>query len=172
MRRIGLLVIAAACVLPPVFGCKADPRVRPVKMGPVDTGPSSIEAVRRQLKGTWELTALELFSPTGEKIPAQATGRLQYDEYGNIAMQGTIAPGGPQIDGSVLNLTGRVAIDPVTGTLRITKVEAASADDKRVDPQLDTANVRYYELTGDVLKTTVKNASGATTATATWKRIE
>ena len=172
MRRIGLFVIAAACVLPPVFGCKADPRVRPVKMGPVDTGATSIEAVRRQLKGTWELTALELFSPTGEKIPAQATGRLQYDEYGNIAMQGTVKPGGPQIDGSVLNLTGRVAIDPTTSTLRITKVEAATADDKRVDPQLAAANVRYYEITGDVLKTTVKDAKGTTTATATWKRIE
>ncbi len=170
MKRIHVFVIVAAFALP-VLGCKADPRVRPVKMGPVDTGASSIEAVRRQLKGTWELTSLDLFSPSGEKTSANASGRLQYDEYGNLSMQGTIT-GAANVDPSVLNLTGRVAIDPQAKTLHITKVDAASADAKRVDPRLDAANVRYYDINGDVLTMTAKNASGATTATATWKKIQ
>jgi len=41
-----------------------------------------------------------------------------------------------------------------------------------VDPQLDASHVRYYELVADVLKRTIKNTGGATTATATWKKTE
>ena len=170
MQRIPVFLIVAALALP-VFGCKADPRVRPVKMGPVDTGPTSIEAVRRQLKGTWELTSLDLFSASGEKTTPQARGRLQYDEYGNLSMQGSIT-GTATVDPSMLNLSGRVAIDPNARTLQIMRVDAPTQEAKRVDPRLDMKNVRYYEFQGDVLKTTIKDANGATTATATWKKIE
>ena len=169
MRRSHVLLMAVL-VLPVPSSCKAAPRARPVELGPVDTGPASVEAVRRQLLGTWELIEFEVFSPTGERIEAQATGRLQYDEFGNLSMRGTLT-GGPQVDSSVLNLTGRAVIDPVTRMLRFAAIAAATADDKRIDPKLDPTHVRYYEFDGDLLKTTVKAADGATTATATWKRI-
>ena len=47
------------------------------------------------------------------------------------------------------------------------------------DAQIDAVRIELLQLArataaqvdGDLLKTTVKNASGATTATATWKRI-
>jgi hypothetical protein len=169
MKRIHLWLIAATLALPPVFGCTAAPRVRPVKMGDVDTGAESMEAVRRQLKGTWQLVSLETASPSGQMVPAQASGQLTFDDYGNLAMKGTIT-GSSNVDPSALNLTGRVAIDPVTKTFRVGGVSAASADDRRVDPKIDPANVRYYAFEGELLKTTIKNASGATTATATWKK--
>ena len=92
-------------------------------MGPVDTGATSVEFVRRQLKGTWELTALEVVTRTGEKIAPQASARLTYDEYGNLAMRGTIA-GAPEIDPSLLNLTGQVVIDPVAHTFKFTAIAA------------------------------------------------
>ena len=170
MRHINIIVVAAALALPVVIGCESAPRVRPVKGGPVETGPESIESVRRQLQGTWDLTSLELVSPTGEKTAAQATGRLTYDEFGNLAMQGTVT-GGANLDPSALNLTGRVTIDPGTHTLRFGSITAPNNDAKRVDPQLDAAHVRYYEFVDGLLKTTVKTADGRTTATATWKRI-
>lgn len=171
MRRLSLLAIAAALGLLPAFGCEAAPRARPVEMGPVDTGPNSVEAVRRQLEGTWDLLSLDLYTPKGERIPAQATGRLQYDEYGNLTMRGTLTGGG-QIEESVLNVSGRAVIDPATHTLRFGGIEAPSADEKRIDPKLDASNVRYYEFEGDVLKTTVKGPDGTTTATATWKKVK
>jgi len=129
-----------------------------------------MESVRRQLQGTWELTTLQLFSPAGQPIPATATGRLKYDEYGNLSMQGTV--NGPDVDSSVLNLSGRAAIDPVAHTLKFEAISAKTLDDKRIDPQLDAKRVRYYEFVGDLLKTTIKSPEGATTATATWKRVE
>jgi hypothetical protein len=163
------LAVATFALL--IAACESAPRVRPVKMGDVDTGGASVESVRRQLKGSWELASLEVYSPTGEKMTPQASGRLQYDEYGNLSMKGTIE-GTATIDPSVLNLTGQVAIDPTKHSFRFVKVAAASADDRRVDPQLDATHTRYYEFIDNLLKTTVKAVDGRTTATATWKRID
>jgi hypothetical protein len=162
--------MAAFVTLTSVFACTAAPRVRPVKMGDVDTGASSVEAVRRQLKGTWQLVSLDVFSPSGEKTAAQATGQLTCDDYGNLAMKGTIT--GANLDPSALNLTGRMTIDPDLHAIRIGGVSAANADDRRIDPKLDASNVRYYVFEGDLLKTTLKNPSGVTTATATWKKVQ
>src|SRR5215213_11838684 len=108
MQRIRIIVwsSAAALAVPLMCGCESAPRARAVKMGPVDTGAASVEAVRRQLKGTWELISLDVFPAGGGRIAAQATGRLLYDEYGNLSMQGTIA-GDSDLDPSVLNLTGQ-----------------------------------------------------------------
>ena len=171
MQRLLAPLALAVLVLPILSGCTAAPRVRPVEMGDVNTGATSVEAVRRQLMGSWELTSLVIHSPTGEKTPAQASGTLRYDEYGNMSMRGTVT-GTSTLDPSVLNLTGRVAIDPNLKTIRFTAVDAATADDRRVDPSLDAKNTRYYEFTNDLLLTTVKAADGRTTATAMWKRIQ
>jgi hypothetical protein len=170
MRRISIALVGALA-LPLVAGCPAAPRARPVKMGPVDAGAGSVEAERRRLQGSWDLVSLEVFPSGGAPVPVEASGRLVYDEHGNIAMHGTIT-GGAHVDPAALTFEGRVAIDPDAHTLRITAVNAASADDRRVDPKLDAAHVRYYAFDGDRLHTTVKDAAGVTTATATWKRAE
>lgn len=176
MRRMQMKAVAAALALATTLGCYQSPNSTPVKTramkgGDVDMGPNSLEATRRRLQGTWELTSLEVFSPSGQPLAAQAIGRLQYDEFGNLSMQGKIT-GGPDVDSSVLNVTGRVAIDPVAHTLRFQDVTSRTAEQPRVDPQLDAGLVRYYEFVGDMLKTTVKAADGRTTATATWKRVD
>ena len=169
MQRLPFVpIVTAALALPLVLGCQSAPRVRPVKMGPVDTGPTSVEAVRRQLQGTWDLTALEVTSPAGEKVQAHASGRLQYDQYGNLSMQGSISDG-PAIEGTVLNISGRVTIDPDQHTLRFQNIEPRGAAE--IDPKLDASLVRYYEFNGDLLRTSVKSATGAATAIATWKKI-
>jgi hypothetical protein len=152
-------------------GCQASPSKRPVELGPVDTGADSVEAARRQLQGTWLLVSLDLYPAGAEKVTAQASGRLNYDEHGNLTMIGSISAG-PHVDPSVLNFSGRATIDPRTHTLRLGGISAASADAKRVDPKLDAAHVRHYEFAGDLLTTTIKDAKGVTTASATWKRTE
>jgi outer membrane murein-binding lipoprotein Lpp len=170
MKRTFFPFAAAALALSLLSGCTAAPRVRPVKMGDVDTGADSVEAVRRQLKGTWELVSLELFSASGQKTAAKATGRLTYDDFGNLAIKGAIQEGA-SLDPAALNLTGRVTIDPVAHTFTVGGVSAATPDDRRIDPKLDTSHVRHYTFEGDLLKTSLKNPSGATTATITWKKI-
>lgn len=164
-----------AMALTLAVGCAQGPggapvKTKPMRAGDVDTGPGSLEAERRRLQGTWDLMSLQLFSPAGEPVATQATGRLQYDEFGNLSMRGTIT-GGPDVDKSILNVTGHIVIDPAAHTLKFVSITAPTNDEKRIDPQLAASLTRYYELTGDVLKTTVKAASGATTAVATWKRV-
>ena len=61
---------------------------------------------------------------------------------------------------------------PAARTLRFTRDQRRVADERRVDPQLDAARVRYYEFQGDTLITTLKDAKGATTAVAAWKKID
>src|SRR4029453_14585270 len=104
--------IGIAIALATFMACAETPTSTPVKTraakgGSVDAGPSSMEAERRRLQGAWELTSPQVFSPTGEPRAADATGRLEYDEYGNLTMRGTVR-GGPDIDNSALNITGRV----------------------------------------------------------------
>jgi hypothetical protein len=176
MQSIHFRTIVAVFGLASLVACAETPTGTPVKTraakgGDVNTGLGSLESERRRLQGAWELTSLQIFSPTGEPRAAQANGRLQYDEYGNLTMRGTIT-GGPEVDNSVLNIAGRVEIDPVAHTLRFRNITARSADERRVDPQIDASLVRYYEFDGDLLKTMVKAANGSTTATATWKRIQ
>ena len=171
MRRTALACLVAALALPLLSACESAPRARAVKMGPVDTGAESVEAVRRQLQGNWELIQLVLIAPGGVRTPVEASGRLQYDEFGNLAMRGNIT-GSQHIDPGVLNLTGQVAIDPAAHSLRFRAISAASADERRVDPQLDATRVRYYAFSGGLLTTTIKDGSGTPTAIATWKRVE
>jgi hypothetical protein len=171
MRRIPVIVLVAAIALPVISACESAPRASSVKMGPVDTGANSVEAVRRQLKGTWELVTLNLVGPDGTKTPVDARGQLLYDEFGNLSMKGNIT-GSSQVDPSVLNMTGQAAIDPVTKTVRFRAVAAATPDERLIDPKLDFAHTRYYEFTPDGLTTTVKDAKGAATAVATWKKVD
>jgi hypothetical protein len=170
MRSRLVLLLLAVVALPCVSACPAAPRARPVKMGPTDTGSGSVESERRRLKGTWQLGSLQMLSQTGEMLIVPAQGVLTYDDYGNLTIRGTIT-GSTDIDPSVLNLSGRAAIDPDRHTIRILDVTAATPDDKRVDPSIDPKHVRHYEFVNDnELKTTVVNADGKTTASATWKR--
>jgi hypothetical protein len=164
------IVLVIALAVPCLTACPAAPRARPVEMGPVDTGINSVEAIRRQLEGTWELVSLDVYSAQGEKQTAQARGRLTYDKYGNMSIKGTIQSG-PHIEKADLNLSGRVTIDPNNHIFRFGGITAATPDARRVDPKLDPNHVRYYEFEGELLKTTTKNESGVTTATITWKKI-
>ena len=168
--RHRLLVLLVALSLPFAAGCPSAPRGRPVKMGPTDTGAGSVEAERRRLKGSWQLERLQMLSQAGEMLVVQAQGVLTYDDYGNLTMKGTVT-GSTDIDPAALNISGRATIDPDKHTIRIMDVTSATPDDRRVDPSIDPNRLRHYEFVGvDELKTTVVDASGKTTASATWKR--
>jgi hypothetical protein len=161
-----LVAVAVVIGLVALAACQAAPRARPVKMGPTDT---SVESERRKLQGSWDLVSLDVVSPSGEKHAVPATGRMQYDDYGNLAVRGTIQ-GTDTVDPALLNLTARVTIDPDTHSFKVMSVQSGTADQRRVGPALDANLRRYYEFDGDLLKTTVKDAQGITTAVLTWKR--
>jgi hypothetical protein len=171
LSRLTPLTCTVLLALPILTACQAAPRARPVKMGAVDTGAGSLESVRRQLQGAWELVTLEVIVPGGGPTKIPATGHLKYDEFGNLTIDGRLAAAAGGVDPNVLNMSGRAVIDPDKHMLRFEDVQATTAAaDRPVDSRIDPAKVRYYEFVGDQLKTTTKDAGGATTAIATWKR--
>ena len=171
LSRLTQVTCTVLLALPILTACQAAPRATPVKMGPVDTGAGSVESVRRQLQGSWELVTLEVMAPGGAPTKVPATGHLKYDEYGNLTIDGRVTAAAGGVDPNVLNMSGRAVIDPDKHMLRFQDVEATTAAaDRPLDSRIDASKVRYYEFVGDELKTTTKDAAGATTAIATWKR--
>jgi len=170
-NRLTPLTCALLLALPIVTGCEAAPRARPVKGGPVETGAGSLESVRRQLQGSWQLVSLEVMTPGGGLATVPATGHLKYDEYGNLTIDGRLTTAAAGVDPNVLNMSGRAVIDPDKHLLRFQDVQAkTAAEDRPLDTRIDPTKVRYFEFVGDQLKTTTKDATGATTAVATWKK--
>jgi hypothetical protein len=151
-------------------GCaKGAPRGRPVEMGPVDTGAGSLEAVRRQLEGTWDLTRLEIYPATGSPRVQKAQAVLTYDAYGNMTIAGrleqpddTAAAAAP-----LLSYKGRAVIDTARQQLRLMDVEGPEA---KVPDEVKPEMLRKYEFEGGTLHLSTIDASGRVNAKASWKK--
>jgi uncharacterized protein RhaS with RHS repeats len=151
-----------AAVLTGALGCAGAPRERPVKAGPVATGPDTLEAVRRQIEGTWDLVSLQVLTPDGQTVTRPAGGRLTYDAYGNMSMEGSGE------NAQLIAFKGRAVIDPVRREIRLADLEGSGA----LPSQASADKVRHYEFDGPLLKTSVRDASGRVTAVVTWRRSQ
>ena len=154
-----------------VAGCAAGPRQRPIPTQPIDTLEGSLQSVRRQFAGTWDLVTYETLDTPGQSVLVPATGQILCDEFGNIQFVGeldrTSAEAGIV---ETLNGAGRLAIDvpmqrfmilDLEGNLNLGQDEFAAAPADRF---------RYYEFDGDELLITVKDESDRTTANVTYRR--
>jgi hypothetical protein len=159
-KQLAVLLLASAIV-----GCAAAPRGRPMKMGPTDTGPGSLEATRRQLEGRWELVSLETYPEPGKAVPIKASGTLTYDAYGNVKTEGTMDDPDSHAR-SVLSYSGAIVIDVEKKEWRLTGMQTG----RGATPALGTEQIRRYELTGDRLTTSTIDDNGRVTARAIWKK--
>ena len=159
-RTLALGLLCGALVA--VGGCSASPRQRPIKVGSVDAGPNSLEAARRQLEGTWDLVSLQVVGADGQAVPRPAGGRMTYDGFGNMSMEGTGA------DAALVAFSGRAVIDPVKREFRLADLAGSGSLPSQVSPE----KVRGYEFDGDLLKTSARDASGRVTAVVTWRRAQ
>lgn len=164
---------AAVCLfsLIALAGCSAAPRQRPVKMGPVDTGAGSVESVRRQLQGTWDLVTLDTFPEPGQAaVPIKATAVLSYDEFGNLRMKGR-RDGESRGDAAatLLDYNGQAVIDVTKQQLQLIAV-SGNLPAGQVPPEVSFKSIRKYAFDGDLLKVSTVDARGNITATSVWKR--
>jgi len=164
---VGATVLLALC-----SGCAPAPIYRPIKVGDVDTGANSVEAVRRQFQGTWTLDNYYVYEGT-RRHRLDATAEMVYDEFGNLKMRGelkhpTAAAGAPPV---LLNFTGRAVIDANTRQLRLMAVNSTGdAIPSAIADQVDPASVRVYEFQGANLWLTINGADGKPTAASLWKK--
>jgi hypothetical protein len=166
IRRALVLVLLTAALA----ACAPAPRGRPVKAGPTDTGPGSLEATRRQLEGNWELVSLETYRD-GKPVPVKAAGRLTYDAYGNVTTQGVINDPAAGAPSDVLSYSGVIVIDVHKKEWRLTDAQARPGGTAELPADVAADKIRKYEFAGDQLKTSMVDKSGRVTATATWRKI-
>ncbi len=159
-----------AVLLTTLVGCAEAPRarVRPVEMGPVDTGAGSLEAARRQLAGTWILASYTVHDAAGAAVSVPAAAKLTYDEYGNLTIQGTVEGGDERArqSGAFLNYKGRAVIDAAKQQLRLLDLEGTG----NVPSSVNVSAAREYRIDGNRLDITAKDASGRVLAVASWTR--
>jgi hypothetical protein len=167
------LVLALVVLVPLIAGCQPAPLKRAVKGGAVDRGPGSLEAVRRQLQGTWELVDSQAFDAAGTATSRKAAGRLTYDEYGNLTIAATVEDTGQTPSGvsGLLGYTGRAVIDPAKTCLVLTDVKGRQPSSQALPAEVSADKVRYYTVEGNTLTLTVKNAAGAVTERTTWRKV-
>ena len=160
----GAVALVLAC-----GGCKAGPTGRPIRTGPVDTGPGSLEATRRTLEGTWTLSSLEVIGAGGARRPVKATGKLTYDAFGNMSVRSVIEDAALK-NSLVLDYDGRIVIDTAKREFYADNLTSdRPADPKQVAP-IAADKIRRYELTPDAFVVTYVDVAGNPTAVARWRR--
>lgn len=170
--RAVVWVMGPVVLLSSVAACATSrPRQRPVEGGAVDAGPGSLEAIRRQLEGRWDLLSAEVVSAGGARQAVKAKAVLTYDAYGNLSLSGAYEdPAATAEQTAALNFTGRAVIDTQRQVLRLLDVKQSEGEFASLPPDLMASRERAYAFEGDVLTLTVKNPAGRVTAVNTWRR--
>jgi hypothetical protein len=165
-------MMAAVTMLSAVAGCATSrPRQRPVEGGDVNAGPGSLEAVRRQLEGSWDLVSAEVVSTSGARQAVKATAVLSYDAYGNLTLKGAYDdPAATADQTAALNFAGRAVIDTQRQVLRLLDLKQSEGEFAALPPDMAARRERAYAFDGDLLRLTVKDSAGRVTAVNTWRR--
>ena len=133
-------------------------------------GQAQMDAER--FVGDYTLISYVTFPEAGPAVDMQYVGRLSYDRAGN--MSGLGMPSGlPEREreaGSRLTegfaYWGKVTVDEEKKIV-IHHVEGSPL----MPGWVGGDNVRFYEFEGDLLRLSLKNSDGRTTATLTWRRL-
>ncbi len=165
MRRFAAVLVSSSMIAL-VAACTAAPRQRAVEMGPT-TG--TLQQVRQQFQGTWDLVAFEAAGDGGRLAPVQATGTLTYDEFGNFAISGRILDAGASVAAMRLTISGKAVIDTQNQRMWITP-EGDTRDVEVIPQGAAYDRFRYYAFSGNELTLTVRDAAGAVTARTVWRR--
>jgi hypothetical protein len=148
--------------------CAAKPREMPLRTGRVEEGASTLESVRRQLEGTWDLQSFETYPAPGKTVTQKARAVLTYDAYGNMTIDGRLEqPDAAASAAEFLSYKGRIVIDVGTQQLRVV---GAEGDNAKLPAEASTSLARKYAFEGDILTLSMVDSKGQTTAKTTWKK--
>ena len=122
--------------------------------------------------GDYTLISYVTFPEAGPAVDMQYVGRLSYDRAGNMSGLGMplSLPEREREAGSRLTggfaYWGKVTVDDEKKIV-IHHVEGSPL----MPGWVGGDNVRFYEFEGDLLRLSLKNSDGRTTATLTWRRL-
>ena len=161
--------------------CAPGPLNKPIKQGPVATGPGSLAQARQYLEGRWKLVSYQI-RPAGRppiELISGGSGTLSYDAFGNLDMQIRVTDakiaedlrlaGIPLTDG-IISTTGRTAIDMQAHTLTfILEGQSPLVSTAPAGP-LAMTRPRYWEVNGNVLTLTTRDDAGQPASVSRWEK--
>jgi len=133
-----------------------------------------LETVKQRFIGDWELATYYTFPANDEAREMGYIGRLSYDRFGNMAGLG-MPKDLPerQRESSERLMQGFAYWGPVSWDLDRGVVIHHVQGSPMVPQWVDGENIRYFEFEGeDILKLSLRDNNGRTTATLTWHRLK
>ena len=165
---------ATLCGLLVAGACAKAPRGRPIPTTRIDSGAGTLESVRRQLEGQWDLVSLQTVRKPGTApVDVKAKAVLTYDAYGNMTLKGRMDDQNYRDPAAApfLDFSGRAVIDVPRSQLRLLDVNAnVEVAQENLPAETSFDRVRKYAFEGDLLKLSTIDGQGNVTATATWKK--
>lgn len=141
--------------------------------GDISAAEQRLEQVRQRFQGHYELVSFVRFPEEGGEVDMNYDGRIMYDAHGNMSAQGMprdlperAAASDSRVRGGFA-YWGSVSFDP-DNNIVIHHVEGSPTRGSWVGED----NVRHFEFTEEYLKLSMRDESGRTTGTLTWKKYE
>ena len=132
----------------------------------------TLQDIQQKFHGDFELVSYLQFPEAGDPIDMNYVGRLSYDALGNMSGLGMPRDLPERNQDSQERITGgfaywgKVSFD-LENSLVIHHVEGAPM----VPEWVGGDNVRHFEFADGLLKLSLKNDSGRTTATLSWRKL-
>jgi len=132
----------------------------------------TLQNIQQKFQGDFELVSYFQFPEDGDPVDMNYVGRLSYDALGNMAGLGMPRALPERNQNSEERITGgfaywgKVSFD-LENSLVIHHVEGAPM----VPEWVGGDNIRHFEFSDGLLKLSLKNGSGRTTATLSWRKL-
>ena len=167
-------VMVCAALAAAVSDCAKAPRGRPIPTTKIDSGAGTLESVRRQFEGQWDLVSLQTVArPGATPVDVKAKAVLTYDAYGNMTLKGRLDDQNYKDPATApfLDFSGRAVIDVPRSQLWILDANAdVKVAQESLPKETSFDKVRRYAFEGDLLKLSTLDVQGNVTATAVWKK--
>ena len=140
----------------------------PIQSQAADT----LQDIEQKFQGDFELVSYFQFPEQGDPIDMNYVGRLSYDAFGNMSGLGMPRDLPERNQAAEERVTGgfgywgKVSFD-LENSLVIHHVEGAPM----VPEWVGGDNIRHFEFGDGLLKLSLKNGSGRTTATLSWRKL-
>lgn len=175
-RHTPLLALAVAAVALGLAGCKSAPLDRPIPMGPIKSGPGSLQEARVYLQGRWSLVSFEVYPPGKAPIILKGNGTMTFDDFGNLKMEirtdrataDLLDAAGIAMKGETISSEGRVVID-MQGH-KLTYVMPGQPPAGQAEGPLALSRPRYWEADGDLLTLSTRDDNGRSLSVGTWRK--
>ena len=167
--------LALTC-LASAAACAPAPIKKPIYTGPLDTGPGTLSAAREYLEGRWTLVSFDVFPPGRDRISVKASGVLVYDAYANMSVDirtdeataRALGQVGIPFENGVLTTSGRTVVDMNART--ITYIVPGGAPIGADAGPLASNRPRHWQVEGNQLTLTTKDAMGTNLTVAVWRK--